>query len=134
MDFIEKTPVGIGIDLVSISELKELHERLGESFINKTFSTREVKEADIAPDFYRFLSGRFAVKEAVFKAIAPLTKKKNFDFRIVETVNNPDGSPTIYINEKMRGILDEANIDSILISITSQDDYVVAIAQAIRKK
>ena len=67
---------GTGIDLVSISEIEELDKRTRGAFVERTFSDMEKAEADHSPDRYSFLAGRFAVKEAAFKAVAHLTPKK----------------------------------------------------------
>lgn len=117
---------GVGIDLVSISEIAELDKRSQGAFIKRTFTDHEKAEADQSPDRYSFLAGRFAVKEAVFKAVAHLTPEKSFDFRIVETWKNPDGSPEIYISEILAGILRSAGVTKLLVSISNQGDLAFA--------
>lgn len=135
MNVTDKTvlPVGVGIDLVLVSGLRNLVERVGDSFIEHTFTERERKEAEKASDKFTYLAGRFAVKEAVFKAVAHLTEEKSFDFRIVETVKRSDGSPEIYMNSQIHTIFKEANVQNVLVSISNEGDYVIAIAQAVRK-
>lgn len=122
---------GIGIDLVSISQFAELDKKSKGALTERTFSAMEKAEAEKAPDKYSYLAGRFAVKEAVFKAAAHLTPEKTFDFRIVETKKNPDGSPEIVITEELSGILHSAGITKLLVSITNQGDFALAQVTAV---
>ena len=72
---------GIGIDLVSISQFAELDKQSKGALTERTFSAMEKAEAEKASDKYSFFAGRFAIKEAVFKAVAHLTPEKNFRFQ-----------------------------------------------------
>ena len=76
-----------------------------------------------------FYAARFAVKEAVFKAVAPLTEK-GFDLRIVESVHHPDGSPAVRVTEKLAPYLKEADIGTLHLSITTEGDYAAAMVVA----
>lgn len=58
---------GIGIDLVEISRIERIHERFGHKFIAKIFSPCETLCMPANPASW--LSGRFAAKEAVVKAL-----------------------------------------------------------------
>ena len=120
---------GVGVDLVSISEIAELDERTRGAFVERTFSDLEKAEAEQSPDRYSFLAGRFAVKEAVFKAAAHLTPEKTFDFRIVETKRNADGSPEIVMNDPLAAVLKSAAVTKLLVSITNHGG--LALAQVI---
>ncbi|MBR6089378.1 MAG: holo-ACP synthase [Anaerolineaceae bacterium] len=117
---------GIGVDLVSIREIEDLDKRTRGAFADRTFSDMEKSEADRSPDRYSFLAGRFAVKEAVFKAVAHLTPEKTFDFRIVETKRNDDGSPEIVMNAILAAVLKSADVTKLLVSITNHDGQALA--------
>jgi phosphopantethiene--protein transferase domain len=121
---------GIGIDTTSIPETARFIDATDNAFIYHTFSENEISEANASPDKAGCFASKFAVKEAAFKAIAPLSSSKTFDLRIVETLHTSDGSPYIHVCDKLREILEEASIDSLLVSITKQDDYATAIVIA----
>jgi len=127
----QPTPVGIGIDLVSVRQLQEMERRTKGAFSARTFTPRELEEADRAQDRWVYLAGRFAAKEAVFKAVAHLLKEKCFDFRLVQTLSGEDGSPSVVCDGALRSILDRGNVSSLLISISNEEDYAVAIVQAV---
>ena len=121
---------GIGIDMADVRELKRLCTDVGEAFVRRTFTEAERREALAAPDFHEYLAGRFAVKEAVFKALAHLTPEKTFDFRRVETLKREDGSPCVTITPFLAEIMEKAGADRLLVSITTQDPFAVAFVLA----
>ena len=127
-------PIGIGIDLVSVPELRKLDQRTKGAFSQRTFTDWELAEAELSQDFWVYLAGRFAVKEAVFKAVAHLLPEKSFDFRMVETLRQPDGAPQIVCSPALRAILDSANVSGLLVSISNEADFAVAIVQAVGRK
>jgi len=121
---------GIGIDMVTISEMRDYIERFGNVFTNRTFTKNEAALSVLASDPSEYLATRFAVKEAVFKAIAHYTSKKGFDFRIVETLNEKDGYPFVQVNDKMQTLLDEAGVSKLHISISTENDLATAFIVA----
>ena len=121
---------GIGVDMVDISEIARLIDVFGNNYINHTFTKREVAVSREATNPAEYLATRFAAKEAVFKAIAHLTQKKTFDLRVVETLNESDGFPYISINEELQGLLEDAGVVSLFISITTEGDYATAFVVA----
>ena len=64
-----KNNLSTGIDIVSIDRVKEiLNSSKRERFLNKIFSSNELKEAKLRQNEAQFFSGRFAAKEAIRKA------------------------------------------------------------------
>ena len=121
---------GIGIDTVSISKIKKYIDSVGYSYIIHTFTENErisAKKHSVQEEYY---AARFAVKEAVFKAVAHNTQEKAFDLRIIETLNDEDGYPYVKISGELQTVLEKADIRSIQISITTENDYATAIAIA----
>ncbi len=127
---------GIGTDIASISQIKELDENTKGAFVRSTFSASERQEAEAEAekigDPYRYYGGRFAAKEAVFKAIAPLIDKRKFDFRIIETLKREDGSPYIRANDSLKGIMERAGVSKIFISLSKEGDLALAFAVAVK--
>ena len=122
---------GIGIDTVNINNIAKYIKKSGKSYIIRTFTKSEVCASALSPKPEEYLATRFAAKEAAFKAVAHFTKEKTFDLRIVETLNESDGYPYIHVNEKLKSLLDEADVSSLLVSITTEDEYATAIVIAI---
>ena len=116
----------IGIDTVYIPRIRNLLEKNEESFFRHTFTETENRNA---PQNFRraeYYAARFAAKEAVFKALAPLLEKKHFDLRIVETLHHEDGSPYIHVTDEIGQLMQEAGVTKILLSVTGEQDYATA--------
>ena len=121
---------GIGIDAVSISEMKRYMETFGDTFVNRTFTENEVAVSRLSAQPAEYLATRFAAKEAVFKAIAHYTKDKGFDLRIVETLNEADGYPVVQMKGKLLSLVKEAGVAAIHISMTTEKDFAMAFVIA----
>jgi holo-[acyl-carrier protein] synthase len=109
--------LGIGIDLVDLNRIKEL---MDDRFVNRILSYEEKKMFEnIAAENTKlsFLGGRFAAKEALFKAISKGHGKTYYtDFSIL---NRENGSPYVQT--------DYFTDDEIIhISITHTDDHAIA--------
>lgn len=127
---------GIGIDMASISEIDRLAGGIAgktaseqDAFVRRTFTPAELAAALERHNPAEYLAGRFAAKEAVFKAVAPLTEE-GFEMRRVETLTRPDGSPYVNVGPELQTALDEAGVSELLVSITNEDDYAIAIVLA----
>lgn len=81
---------GIGSDLIEIERVRETYEKLGAKFSKKIFSDREV-ELCKRRNFFESLAGKFAAKEAVFKALK--SERKDLNWNKIEILNEPNGSP-----------------------------------------
>jgi phosphopantetheine--protein transferase-like protein len=121
---------GIGIDTTAISEMAGMSERLGKGALARMFTAGELAVSCEIPNSAEYLATRFAAKEAVFKAVAKLLEERYFDLRVVETLNHDDGSPYININGNLRGILDRAGVNNLLISITTEGNFATAFVIA----
>lgn len=124
-----KMIIGIGVDLAQIAEIGRLAEVTGDSFLRRTFTEEEREEVQrraTKEARLEYYAARFAAKEAVFKALAPHTPEKGFDFRHVCTLNREDGSPYVKMTDWMREICAEAGVRDLHISITTEGEYAAA--------
>lgn len=127
---MDGSPIGIGIDAVSISEMARLDD-MADGFSSRTFSQIELEQAATRRDRASFLAGNFAVKEAVFKAVAHLLPEGTFDLRAVSTIRRPDGSPHVPMEGAFAEICEGAGVSSVLVSITNEGDLAIAVAVAL---
>lgn len=140
--------LGIGVDMVTISEIARFLPEGGlnaaavpapngpsapsghpvlHAFIRRTFTPSELAQAAARHDQASYLAGRFAVKEAVFKALAPRTSA-GFDLRVVETLDDETGAPRVTTTGPLAPVLAEARATEALVSITNEGDFAVAFA------
>lgn len=107
-----------GIDLVEINRIRALYST---AFIERILSKKERQFfEDIQNESRRFtfLAGRFAAKEALFKALKKGDKTLNF--ADITILNDEDGAP--YIESFPKGQLYKTEL-----SISHTDLYAVAI-------
>ena len=60
---------GLGVDVVEVARIRRLLSRRGERFLARVFTAGERATAGEGPLMAQRLAGRFAAKEAVFKAL-----------------------------------------------------------------
>ena len=59
--------IGIGVDIITISRMRDVLETGGKVFMDKVFTPWEHKSAETDPDRVAYLAMTFAAKEAIFK-------------------------------------------------------------------
>ena len=115
--------IGIGIDITEVTRLRKAMEKWGDSFASRIFTPNELSIARSKVNKYQHLAGRFAAKEAVFKAAGD----PQIGFKDIEICNDKTGKPYCrFQNGKGKNI-------SIDVSISHVKTYAVANAIATKK-
>lgn len=120
---------GVGIDSVDIEEMARLVADERGAFARRTFTEAERAQAYARPDAAACLAGKFAVKEAAFKALARHTVE-GFDFRCVETLEDENGCPHVTLDGPLAPLLAEAGVTELLVSITNERGVATAVVLA----
>lgn len=118
--------ISCGTDIIEIERIKDSIEKLGDKFINKVFTLKEIKYCESkGKQKYQHYAARFAAKEATFKAISwKLKNKYEISWTDVEVENDEQGRPKLnLINRNLKGIDDIENMD---ISISHCKQYAIA--------
>lgn len=121
--------IKVGIDIIEVDRIKNSIEDLGEKFINKIFTDKEVEYCKgTRNSMYQHYAARFAAKEATFKAISTLLKDKySISWKNVQVVNDENGKPTLQFISLTKEIEKELNkIESLDISISHLKEYAIA--------
>jgi len=115
--------IGCGVDIIEIDRVKESIEQLGDKFLNRVFTDKEIEYCESRKNQkYQHYAARFAAKEAAFKAVSgQIDDKYNVCWKDFEVTNDEQGRPSI----KLVGI-DEKSIENIDISISHCKKYAVA--------
>lgn len=109
--------LGTGIDIIEIERIQKALERWGDGFINHVFTPKEIEHAKMYKSPCRYYAGRFAAKEAIFKAMG----MPELSWHDATIVNDASGKPICILkNIKFKHRL--------LISISHSKDYAVASA------
>ena len=118
-----------GTDIIEIDRIKESIESLGDKFLNRVYTQKEIEYCESKKaQKYQHYAARFAAKEAIFKAISEsLADKFELGWNDYEVSNDETGKPIV----KITG-LDLKNIE-IDLSISHCKQYAVATVVAIFK-
>jgi len=118
--------IGTGIDSIEIYRIQELIEKYGDRFLNRVYTEAEIKKCKSRTDFASCFAARFAVKEAVYKAL-PQNHKRDFSMKSVETINMQDGKPEIKLSGKLHNYLRESEKINIHVSLTHSRILAAAV-------
>jgi holo-[acyl-carrier protein] synthase len=117
--------VGIGVDLVKISRIHEMTERWGTRFLDRVFTPTEQAYCLRRKFPPTHLSARFAVKEAMLKALGT-GLRMGTRWTEIETVNNAAGKPEVKLSGRTGQLAAEKKVSEIFASITHDHDYSIA--------
>jgi holo-[acyl-carrier protein] synthase len=115
---------GIGVDVVEIHRIEEVINTWGNHFLNKVFTETELAYASSKVNPIPHIAARFAVKEAVAKALTT-GWSGGFRWKDVEVQNDESGKPSVIVYGKVKEIL---NGSRIMVSLSHSDTVVVAFA------
>ncbi len=119
---------GIGTDIVSIARIKLMIEKYGDKFTNKVFTDKEIEHSrsKAVPEIY--LSGRWAAKEAFYKALPPECQSYS-GWKSIQIISEEDGRrPVIHIlANELNDVLKKNSISNIHLSISHERDHCTAV-------
>ena len=110
--------IGTGVDITEVKRLKQAVEKWGDAFLNRVFTKEEIRNARKRVSLFQHLSGRFAAKEAIFKALGDM----ELNWKDLEIINDKHGKPCCKIlNSRIKDV-------DVQISISHVKNYAVANA------
>jgi phosphopantetheine--protein transferase-like protein len=120
--------LGIGVDLVECDRFRLALERRPRIAV-RLFSDAEREYAARHREPVPRLAARFAVKEAVMKAMGVGLWK--FALRDVEVTRRPSGQPEVALHAKAAELAQQRGVGSWLLTITHTDSMAMAVAVAL---
>jgi holo-[acyl-carrier protein] synthase len=119
---------GIGVDVVSLSEMQGTLERVGDAFLERVFAAEEMSEIpDAGGVRLRHIASRWAVKEAVFKCLgAAWTPDASFADIVV--TRSAAGPPEVAVRGDFAVVLAARGGGALLVSLSVSADTAVAVA------
>lgn len=118
--------VGIGVDIAETARVQRLAERFGERFMQRILTDDERLEFDRRNRPGDYLASRFAAKEALAKALGTGIGKR-FGFHSAQIDHDGAGKPVVTFLESADGLVKDLGITSVLISLSDERHYVVAM-------
>ena len=114
--------VTCGTDIIEIKRIKESIDTLGDRFLNKIYTEKEIEYCESKKaQKYQHYAARFAAKEAVYKAVSIyLNDKYALKWKDAEIINDEQGRPQVKILKSIQ------QIKEIDISMSHCKEYAVA--------
>lgn len=112
-----------GVDICETSRIKDAIEKLGNSFLKRVFSEKEIYycESHNVTKFECY-AARFAGKEAVYKALDVRNNSED-SFTEVEILKKENGRPYVVLHGRLKDYIKDKEID---ISLSHEKGYAIA--------
>jgi holo-[acyl-carrier protein] synthase len=116
----------VGVDLIEIARVQRSMDRFGERFLTRVFTEREIAYCNGRA---ASLAGRFAVKEAVAKALG--TGIGDVCWKEIEVVNDQAGRPSLCLHGAATDLADALGLQQWDISLSHSNSHAVGMAAAV---
>ena len=118
--------VSCGTDIIEINRIKKTIDRLGNKFITTIFTEKEIEYCESKQYVkYQHYAARFALKEAIYKALSEIVETEKLTWKNFEVINYDGGKPKIKI--------DCEKVESIDVSISHCKEYAIATVVVLYK-
>jgi len=121
--------VAVGLDLARIDRFEKVHARHGERLLGRLFTEGERAYCDRRASRMASYAARFAVKEAVMKALGT-GWSSGVTWREIEVVRLAGSAPELLLHGSTARVAREQGIARIHITITHDGGVAAAVAIA----
>lgn len=109
--------VGIGTDVVKIS-------RVSERLAKRILSKEELEVWELRRRNLEFVAGRFALKEAFFKALG--TGIRRYSFKDLSFLADDFGRPQLHENEKLHNMKEKYGFEKVHSTLSHDGNVAIA--------
>lgn len=117
---------GIGIDTIELERIAGTLERYPERFLTRIYTESEREYFRRWNDPVPRIAGRFAVKEAVMKALGT-GWSRGVRWRDIEVTRHASGKPEVRLHGEARRIFSSLGASEIHCTITHSKDHAMAV-------
>jgi holo-[acyl-carrier protein] synthase len=127
----EKRPLNVGnvvahgLDVVDMADFSRLMNEQAGDYLDRYFTSGELAAADESGHRIERLASRFAIKEAVLKALGT-GWGDGIAFTDVEVVSQRTGAPSVVLHRRLAAIANEQGISNWLVSASHTGAIVMA--------
>lgn len=118
--------LAVGVDIIEVERLSRGVARHGDRFLDRFFTAREREQCGGRATS---LAGRFAVKEAVGKALG--TGIGDISWKEVEIINDERGRPILTLHGEAARLAAELGLAEWSISLSHTNTHAVGMAVAL---
>ena len=114
--------LGMGTDIVEISRIRKLLKRNSAEFLSRVYTENELKEAGTKKNSAEYLAGRWAVKEALSKALG-CGIGTDCNWKDISTTNDSKGAPRVHLAGTASKTAKTKSTRKIHVSISHEKHY-----------
>ena len=123
---------GVGTDIVKNSRIKKLIKN--KKFINRIFTSSEIKDSKKINQKVLFFSKRFAAKEAFVKSLGT-GFDHDINFKDINVSKKRSGKPHLTLSNKLKNILKrKLKLKKVKIFLSLSDEREYSVAYVITQK
>ena len=122
--------IGIGTDITECLRIARMIERYGELFLNRVYTSTEIRYCQSRRQATQHFTGRWAAKEAVLKALGT-GWTRGISWRDIEVHNEPSGRPVVGVRGGAKDVVERLGVARLLVSISHCHTHATAYAIAI---
>ncbi|MCA9972990.1 MAG: holo-ACP synthase [Anaerolineales bacterium] len=123
------TPLTVGVDLSEVPRIERLLTRYGARFSNRVFTTQEQAYCN---GRVASLAGRFAIKEAVAKALG--TGIGQLAWTDIEVLSDAHGRPYLVLHNRAKALAGSLGLQQWAISLSHTDSLAIGFVVATGEK
>lgn len=117
--------LGIGTDIIEVGRIARLLSQQ-KRFKERIFTRREIEYCDHKANNAQNYAARFAVKEALLKAIGT-GWREGVAFQEIEVKNNRKGKPELVLSGAVKKVTEAMGVTNIQVSISHLKDLAIGI-------
>lgn len=119
--------IGVGIDTVSLQRFRSAIDRWQGHFTERVFTPAELASIVGRVDRVAALAARFALKEAVLKALGT-GLRQGIRWHDIEMVKDDLGKPDVILSGRALAVMKERGGSRFMVSISHDTHSAVAVA------
>jgi holo-[acyl-carrier protein] synthase len=119
--------LGVGVDIITISRMRDVLDTSGGPFIKKVFTPWEQERLESHPDRVAYAAMTFAAKEAVFKTFG-ISWSFGVQMNEVEVRDGQYGEPLVILTGRFAEVAAERGVKTVHLSLSYDGDYAIAMA------
>lgn len=116
--------VGIGTDIIEVEKIKNQFVK-DPGFKNSLFTENEIAYCESKKSWDQNFAGRYAAKEALFKALGT-GWRNGMSYTDIEIINDKLGKPEITVSNKTKVYCTEQGITTFFVSISHTREFATA--------
>ncbi|MCS7160915.1 MAG: holo-ACP synthase [Gemmatales bacterium] len=122
---------GIGTDIVECERIARMLQKHGATFLHRVYTEREIAYCQKRKRAVEHFAGRWAAKEAIFKALGT-GWAKGMAWTDIEILPDAQGQPLVQVRAAVHDYMQRVGIEKIFVSISHCRRYATACALALR--